>query len=991
MTVSVASVSSASGAAGYFAADNYYLGEGPGGVSEWGGKGAKEAGLSGKVTREDFENVLDGKLPDGTIVNASPNRQVGLDVTHSLPKSASILALVTGDKRILDAHFAAVRQAMAMTEKDFAEARDYSRVRKGEPVQTGNFVYALFQHDTSRKLDPQAHIHVVIASITQRDGKWMALRNGALWQNNTVMGSRYHAFARAELEKIGYETTITGKHGQFEIAGVPKEVLKEFSQRREEIVAKASELGISTPQGQDSVVINTRDPKLNVDDKEALRASWKERALARGFDGQELVDAAIARVAEREKEAPLGSPRAVQQALAGLRDLLSDYLRPSDPLTTRGFARVGLTPSELRTEMAVASAVRILGQREAAFDVDQLGKRALDIGLKGVTPEKVEARVSALMQRGDLIPGISERTDGRVSMLTTPEHLAQERALLSEVDAGRGAVEAVVPASDAAERLQEAARERPLNGEQLGAATLALSTSDRVVVVQGVAGAGKTTMVKAMAEVAQQEGKEVLGLAFANTMVAMLREEAGINTQTVSSFVNEHIRDARKGKGETLAGKVLVLDEASLVANEPMTNLVSIANRLGADRLIMIGDRAQLQPIDAGKAFSLVQRHKPEIARMETSLRQRTEHMQQVATLTREGKFAEAFEVLGERVEQVKAGEDHVARAAEKWLALGPEDRAATALYASGRASRAELNDIVQAGLKDEGKLGGEARAVSTLARAHATREELRMSQTYEEGQIMEVMAPRGAAGLERGRYDVLGHDAKGRVLVRDEDGRTITFDPSQLDPKDNRDAIELARREEIKLHEGEQVRWSANDKARGLLNSESATVLGVDEHGIRIENTRGEIHTLANDDPMLERLGLAYAINMHQAQGMTTDKGIGVMRSSERRLSNQRLTHVMATRVRDDITIMTNDRERLLSAIQRNPGDKTSALEATGEKAIDREVRAGTNEQFRPKIPEALKPDRSDSDRTGAVSQESLRAPEPQIDAPERQLERGR
>jgi hypothetical protein len=88
----------------------------------------------------------------------------------------------------------------------------------------------------------------------------------------------------------------------------------------------------------------------------------------------------------------------------------------------------------------------------------------------------------------------------------------------------------------------------------------------------------------------------------------------------------------------------------------------------------------------------------------------------------------------------------------------------------------------------------------------------------------------------------------------------------------------------------------------------------------------------LEHGDRMLSRLGLAYAINMHQAQGMTTDQGIGVMHSAERHLSNQRLTHVMATRVRDDITIFTNDRDQLLRSIEANPGDKASALEHVGE-----------------------------------------------------------
>lgn len=88
--LSVASVSSAGGAANYFAKDDYYVGDGPAELSEWGGKGAEVLGLSGPVSKEDFEKVLDGKLPDGTVVNGSENRRSGIDQTFSMPKSASL-------------------------------------------------------------------------------------------------------------------------------------------------------------------------------------------------------------------------------------------------------------------------------------------------------------------------------------------------------------------------------------------------------------------------------------------------------------------------------------------------------------------------------------------------------------------------------------------------------------------------------------------------------------------------------------------------------------------------------------------------------------------------------------------------------------------------------------------------------------------------------------------------------------------------------------
>src|SRR3546814_2658442 len=78
-------------------------------------------------------------------------------------------ALVTGVqtcalpiyKRILAAHMAAVKQTMTWAEKNLAEARVHVD-GKDVAVRTGNLVYALFPHDTSRATAPQSHIHAVL-------------------------------------------------------------------------------------------------------------------------------------------------------------------------------------------------------------------------------------------------------------------------------------------------------------------------------------------------------------------------------------------------------------------------------------------------------------------------------------------------------------------------------------------------------------------------------------------------------------------------------------------------------------------------------------------------------------------------------------------------------------------------------------------------------------------------------------------------------------
>ena len=130
---SIASVRSSSGAADYFANDNYYTADEHAEAGVWGGEGARALGLEGQVERDQFEAILNGRLPNGEMVGQVEGRRLGLDLTFSMPKSASILALVSGDKRILDVHLAAVKSTMTqLVEKQFAESRNYDRSRSGE-------------------------------------------------------------------------------------------------------------------------------------------------------------------------------------------------------------------------------------------------------------------------------------------------------------------------------------------------------------------------------------------------------------------------------------------------------------------------------------------------------------------------------------------------------------------------------------------------------------------------------------------------------------------------------------------------------------------------------------------------------------------------------------------------------------------------------------------------------------------------------------------
>ena len=413
-----------------------------------------------------------------------------------------------------------------------------------------------------------------------------------------------------------------------------------------------------------------------------------------------------------------------------------------------------------------------------------------------------------------------------------------------------------------------------LNDGQMAAATMILTTSDRIVAVQGVSGAGKSTMLSAVARIAEQEGRKVIGLAIMKVTADRLGQETGIESRTVSSFINSYSRPALAGQGAgyeaaraQLAGTVLFLDEASMIGNDQMKHLTGIVNSLGG-QLAEIGDRKQIAAVDAGKAFSVMQEGGVTMARMDENLRQRTEQLRTVAALSNRGAVREAMAVLGDKV----IANPEVAKAASQyWLKLSPEQREITAMFSSGRVARAEINIRIQEGLAAEGTIKGEGVAVGVLDKVNIAREQLRYAQFYEKGQVLDLHRAVRELRLPAGTFDVLGVDAKGRVQVQI-GSKVHTFDPQRLSPLDQTDPIQLAKREEIKLHEGDKIRWTKNDKERGLNNNEIAKVLSADKDGIKVEGLDGKIHELKTGDPMMERISLAYALNMHAAQGITTD-----------------------------------------------------------------------------------------------------------------------
>ncbi len=101
---------------------------------------------------------------------------------------------------------------------------------QSETVLTGNLVMALFNHDTSRDQEPQLHTHAVVPNVTQHNGEWKTLSSDKVGKTGFIenvslirvaFGRLYREKLKEQVEALGYETEVVGKHGMWEMPGVP--------------------------------------------------------------------------------------------------------------------------------------------------------------------------------------------------------------------------------------------------------------------------------------------------------------------------------------------------------------------------------------------------------------------------------------------------------------------------------------------------------------------------------------------------------------------------------------------------------------------------------------------------------------------------------------------------------------------------------------------------------------------------------------------------
>ncbi|HCB3443907.1 TPA: conjugative relaxase, partial [Klebsiella pneumoniae] len=527
--LSFSQVKSAGSAGNYYTdKDNYYV---IGSMDErWQGKGAELLGLEGKVDKQVFTELLQGKLPDGSdltrIQDGVNKHRPGYDLTFSAPKSVSMLAMLGGDKRLIDAHNRAVTVALNQV-----ESLASTRVKKdgvSETVLTGNLIIARFNHDTSRAQDPQIHTHSVVINATQNGDKWLTLASDTVGKtgfsetilaNRIAFGKIYQNSLRADVESMGYKTVDAGRNGMWEMEGVPVESFSTRSQELREAAGPDASL-----KSRDVAALDTRKSKEAIDPAEKM-VEWMNTLKETGFDIRGYREAADARAAElaRAPAAPVNTDGpditdVVTKAIAGLSD-----------------RKVQFTYADLLA--------RTVGQLEAKDGVFELARKGID----------------AAIEREQLIP-----LDREKGLFTSNIHVLDElavKALSQEVQRQNhvsvtpdASVVRQVPFSDAVSVL---AQDRPVMG-----------------IVSGQGGAtGQRERVAELTLMAREQGRDVHILAADNRSRDFLAGDVRLAGETVTG------KSALQDGTAFIPGGTLIVDQAEKLSLKETISLLDGAMR----------------------------------------------------------------------------------------------------------------------------------------------------------------------------------------------------------------------------------------------------------------------------------------------------------------------------------------------------------------------------------------------------------------------------
>ncbi|MCK8491755.1 relaxase domain-containing protein [Spirosoma sp. RP8] len=835
------------------------------------GKLAERLGLSGPVTKDTFFALCENRNPlSGSALTprTKDERTVGYDINFHCPKSVSILSALSNDEHILNTFQDCVQQIMQEIEQD-----TLTRIRKNgvdDERKTGELIYADFIHKTARPVDgslpdPHLHAHIFIfnATFDDAENQVKAAQFREIQRSMPYYEAKFHKRLSDQLIELGYQIRRTEK--SFEIEGVPQHVIDLFSKRTDQIGQAAKVKGITDAKSLSELGARTRSKKQKGHTMGELKANWQQQ---------------IRDVGEQTK----GEGRQVIR---------------SAPVKDKG----NLSPQHC-IDHAVAH-----GFERASVLID---RRLLALAYRhGIGHASVSAEdISREFARDDRFIHVTEK--GRV-FTTTRQVLAEEQRMVNLARQGQGKLR---PLYAKAPKLK-------LEGQQAEAVSHVLTTTNRVSIVRGVAGSGKTTLMKEAVRHMENAGKQVIVVApTAQASRGVLREEGFDQASTVAQLL------ADEKMHEALRGNVLWVDEAGLLGTKDMTALLDLTNQQNA-RLILSGDTRQHASVVRGDALRILNTVSGiQSAEVSKIYRQRDNQYRSAVEDLTKGDVHSAFEKLDalgslKSVDPLEPNKELV----QDYIGALRQGKSALVVSPTHEQGEAVTKDIREQ-MQASGLLSKKEIAVSRLTNLNLTEAQKSDWRNFKPGNILQFNQNR--TGIKRGSLWTIESSTTDGVIMRNEQQQTIAL------PLEKSNDFDLYEKGQIPLAKGDHIRITRNgfDQERNRLNNgQMLEVTRLTKQGeIILRNRASKAEYRLNKD--FGHLAHAYCVTSHASQGKTVDEVFISQPTATFAATNAKQFYVSVSRARDKAHIYTDDKQQLMHQASEL-GDRQSALELVGRKNV--------------------------------------------------------
>jgi len=465
---------------------------------------------------------------------------------------------------------------------------------------------------------------------------------------------------------------------------------------------------------------------------------------------------------------------------------------------------------------------------------------------------------------------------------------------------------------------------------QVEAIGYVLQHTGRIGVIQGDAGAGKSSSMEAVADVIRgigaEQGVQVRGFALQGKTSIMLEGGSGISSGTLDSFLNS------KSTWDGNSRQIWIVDEYSMVDSRRLGALVERSQAENA-QVILLGDKKQLAAIGAGRlGQDLYDNGLVKTVQMDESLRQKTEYAKAIDAAMKVKDVRLAMEIMAKagKLIEIQDPQERAAAMAKAYVEAEAAAREATGgrkgaiAMTLTNAEREAVIREVRALQKEAGTIGQQDHLFTTRAPVALDAVTRKLAASYKEGMV--AIPSRAVGEIKAGsEARVEAVDTVKNTITLAYDGKSATIDARKSGH------LMIYEERKTQLAEGEKITWLKSDnteqgKFNRIKNGLSGTIEKIEGNTLTIRTELGHTVQIQGENSYITNGQVSTG---HKAQGATEHTGVLSISSGDR-LATENMLYVLTTRQTHDLVAFVDDKEKLIEALR--PEMKASSLEEQKE-----------------------------------------------------------